>query len=53
MGRAPHAGGLERAVDLHHVQMLHARSQVLRQNAEPAADLQDDVGGARAPRRVR
>ncbi len=37
--------GLERAVDLHHVQVAHARGQVLREHAEPAADLEHHVGG--------
>ena len=35
---------LERAVDLDHVQVRHARREVLRQHAEPAADLEHDVG---------
>ena len=35
---------LERAVDLDHVQVRHARRQVLGEHAQPAADLEHHVG---------
>ena len=43
---------LERAVDLHYVQMGHARRQVLAQHAKPAADLEHDVGPVELGRAV-
>ena len=35
---------LERAVDLDHVEVRHARREVLAQHAQPPADLEHDVG---------
>ena len=36
-------GRLERAVDLHDMEVRHLRREELRQHAEPAADLEHDI----------
>ena len=45
--------GHERAVELDDVDVGGVRRQVLAEHAQPAADLEHDVGRCRAPRRAR